>query len=393
MSLGLEKQHKLIITGSSLLRVLLSFYFFYCFFEGYLNQKIGSVTKYYIFLLALLYIWNYHGKIKLNFISISYIVWFIYKCITLLWTRNYYMFHLHILAHIGILLLLACLVAKPLDYKTIQFLICALWSGSLAIGVLSLFFHGAYLGTFSARQVLILFGVAEDPNNQAAFLLFGIEIALYYIIAEKRHIVFAVITICINIISIMMTSSRGGFVVVAILSILIVLFMAEKNSTKIWACIVIAAGVFFVFRYASYFVSVESWDRLLSQGYQGGSGRTELWKNTINLLNENPIYYLFGAGWGANWGYNGVEVGLHNTYVSHLCDTGIIGIIIFHYPIIRCAGYFWKKRFFLPIIIALCGLLPSIFLDSINKRYFWNALLFLFIYYMYDCHNMKSDKK
>ena len=373
------------INMDSFIRILLSIFFMYCFFEGYLNQVIGSVMKYYIFLLSLLLIWKFHGKVSINFISKSYMIWFAYKIVTLLWTRSYHMFNLHILAHVGIILLITCVVAKPFDYKTIQYLTCALWAGSLAVGFLSLFNHGAYLGTFYERQVLILFGVSEDPNNQAAFLVFGIAIALYYIIAKKKYFVLGAATIFINMTSIMMTSSRGGFVTAALIAVMIVLFMSDSNKTKVWASIVIVLGVFFVLRYAGNFVTADSWDRLLiAQGYEGGSGRIDKWMNTIHLMNENPMYYLFGAGWGANWGYRGLDAGVHNTYLSHLCDTGIIGIVIFHYPIFRCITYLWKRKQFLPIIIAFCGLIPSLFLDSINKRYFWNSLLFLFMYYLYE---------
>ena len=377
-----NRQSGLKISSEKIICIFTAIYFFISFFEGYLNQVIGSLVKFFIFALALLYIWKYKGKITLNFISVSYIVWFAYKLLTLLWTRSYYMFDLHIFAHIGIVLIVTCIVSKPLSNKTIHYLTGALWLGSFSIGLLSLFFHTAYLGTFTARQVLVLFGVSEDPNNQASFLLFGIAIALYYIVLEKRYIAFGLITIFVNIASLMMTSSRGGFITVVLMA-LIIIFMTDKKSTKIWAVIVVIMASVLIYKYAGNFVSVDSWDRLMvMEGYEGGSGRIDRWENTIRLLNENPLYYLFGAGWGANWGYNGFETGIHNTYLSHLCDTGIIGLIIFHYPIIKCAIYFWRRQQYLPIIVLLCGLLPSVFLDSINKRYFWNSLLYLFICYM-----------
>jgi hypothetical protein len=49
------------------------------------------------------------------------------------------------------------------------------------------FFSEPYLNElFSVRQVLTLFGAQNDPNDQAAFLLVGIAIALYFLMNKSK---------------------------------------------------------------------------------------------------------------------------------------------------------------------------------------------------------------
>ena len=241
--------------------------------------------------------------------------------------------------------------------------------------------HSAYRASFSARQVLTILGVQTDPNNQACFLMFGISISLYYIITRKQMIVPGIATIVINMFSMMMTASRGGIVAVVAMLIIILLFVVKDTKTKIWGIIGVAAVAFIVFRYSNIYVSVASIERLVDlEDYEGGGHRIEIWKNALQLVNENPLYYLFGAGWGSYYTYNG-WLGMHNTYLETFCNTGLIGLFLFYYPILKSSIYLWKKERYLPIFIILPILIAAFFLDSINKRYFWNSILVLFLFY------------
>src|SRR5699024_9705594 len=81
--------------------------------------------------------------------------------------------------------------------------------------------------------------------------------------------------------------------------------------------------------------------------YKGGSMRTVICENAWNLFAK---YTLFGAGWGASYGYNGYFKMTHNTFLSILSDGGIIGLLLFLTPLIWCVIESWKREKNLPII-------------------------------------------
>ena len=115
--------------------------------------------------------------------------------------------------------------------------------------------------------------------------------------------------------------------------------------------------------------------------YEGGSERTEIWGNAFELMRSNILFYLFGAGWGSYYGYNGYYVVMHNTFISMLCDTGIIGLLLFYSPIVKATRYLYKEKCILPLLLLVAGFVPSFFLEAINKRFFWNAVMFTLMYY------------
>jgi hypothetical protein len=68
-----------------------------------------------------------------------------------------------------------------------------------------------------------------------------------------------------------------------------------------------------------------------------------------------------------------------------LCDVGLIGSVVFFAPITYVSVKLLRERNMAPLMIFGAGMVPSIFIDAINKRFFWNAIIFLLIcYYNYN---------
>ena len=385
--MGELRQEKLsAVKTTNVLYGMTAIYFFYSFFEPYFNQLIGPIMKFYIIALVGLYIVHYKGKFQVSSVSKSVLFWFLLSCVSLLWARDYTIVKMHFLTVSGAVALLICLTQLPIDEKIIKYSITTFWTGSLVVGLLSLVFHSSYYHyglEFSARQVLTIAGVQTDPNDQAIFLLFGISISLYYIFVKKERIVISAFTIVINTISMMMTASRGGFLSFGLMVLIIILFVVRELKTKIWIILSSIAVLALIIYFLPKFISTSSLERLLQfDTYEGGGNRITFWKSGFRLLNENPFYYLFGAGWGSYYNYDGTH-GMHNTYIEMFCNTGLIGIALFFGPIGRSLFYLWKGRDYLPIFIAIAIFLPAVFLDCINKRFFWNAIYFLYIAYFY----------
>lgn len=361
-------------------RILICGYFLISFFEPYLNGMLGSLTKYYIFLLMGILCVS-HRKLKIKSFHWCFLGWLIYKFVSALWSLNTYIFESHLLSQIGMVALLVVLTAIPLDRKTGDYIVNTMWIGSTAIGLLSLFMSHPYHGIVSARQVLYLFGQEADPNNQAAFLLVGLSVALYNLIVKKERYIFSVATIAINAYSLFLTGSRGGLIglVCIVLALFIVASKGMKLSRRLWLIAVMAIVGTALYSLAIRFLPEDIFLRLFSfDSYEGGSERDIIWKNGWKLLTSD-LNFVFGAGWGAYYGYNGMYVAMHNTFLSMLCDVGIMGCLLFFVPIVTALLNLWKRKNILPILLLTSGFVPSFFIEAINKRFFWNVIIFLFI--------------
>ena len=191
------------------------------------------------------------------------------------------------------------------------------------------------------------------------------------------------------------TGSRGGLVTCITIMLCFILF-SEKNffskSTlyKLIAILIVLGVLFYII---NNYLPTDIYNRLFDfESYEGGSERDIIWKNTLNLV-FSGINIFFGAGWGAYYGYNGYYLSVHNTYLSMLCDVGILGVSIFFIPVINKIIFFKRKKFTLPIILLACGLCPSFFIEAINKRFFWSMIMLLFIFYNYLKNNDSKTKE
>lgn len=361
-------------------RMLICGYFLLSFFEPYLNGVLGALTKYYILMLMGVLCLR-HRRLRIRSFHWCFIGWLIYKIISILWTTNSTIPQMHMFSQIGMVGLLFVLTAIPLDRKTIDSIVNTMWIGSAAIGVLSLFLSHPYHGIVLTRQVLYLFGQEADPNNQAAFLLVGLTISLYNIIALKQHRIFSFATIVVNAYSLFMTGSRGGLVGLVCVGLVLLMTSAGMKGIGNKIKLLLAAAVIgIVFYYiANKFLPKDIFARLFEvSSYEGGSERDIIWRNGWELLSSG-LNFVFGAGWGAYFGYNGYYMAMHNTFLAMLCDVGILGCVLFFAPTFRTCWQMLRKKNYRSILLIICGFIPSFFIDAINKRIFWNVIFYLFI--------------
>ena len=376
-----------------ILRYLLYFYFFISFYEPFLNGILGSIMKYYIFLIMFLFL-IYYRNFTIYPFHYAYIFWLAYKFISLMWTTDFWMFNATAVSQIGMVAWLICLTGVEMDSETLKGIVNSIAIGSLSVGVLSLFFSQSYHGRVDARQVLTIFGVQSEPNNQAAYIAIGFTIFLYRLFASNKHIIFNIIAVLINAFSVLKTGSRTGLVTLAFIAVIILLsFIRKKGITAVKGVLFAVAAIMCLYFITVKYLQVDTFERLFRfDTYEGGSNRDILWENALELYKKglNPI---FGAGWGAYFGYNGVEKSVHNTYIGMLCDVGIIGFLAFFVPIVNAIAKLWKRHEIIPICFFFSAAIPAFFIESINKRYFWNVVILLFVYYNRQIVKKKAEQK
>ena len=360
----------------TLLLFLSAIYMFLSYFEIYMPGMAGPGTRYLIFILSLLFLYSFRGKVNLSVPIVFIVLWFVYKVISIAWSnQSNNDVSRTILSQLGMLLLFISLCGKQHDKKLLIVMIQTNYWSSFLFGLLTLVFHRSYISEkFVARQVLTLFGRQNDPNNCAVFLAIGIAIAAYSLAAYKKMRIISIVLILVNSYGIMLTGSRMGIVILSVIAL--ILFLVP-NSTKefnfksfmrkaIILVLFIFIALFLVYRY----LPEASLDRLLAfDEYSEGSGRMEKWSYALVRISERP---LFGYGWG---GYDFIGSVLHNTYLTILCDGGILGLALFLIPLFYAGFKLLRKRYLLGLLILSVGLVAAFFLDAINKRFFWNTFI------------------
>jgi O-antigen ligase len=111
----------------------------------------------------------------------------------------------------------------------------------------------------------------------------------------------------------------------------------------------------------------------------GGSGlgkRQRLWALGINAWLEEPIT---GIGYGQFERIFGTDIGLHNTYLIYLVETGIVGLVLFASivisPVIDSIKHYSKEptAFIFAAYIAFL-LIHGIFHGVDNYRTLWLSI-------------------
>ena len=320
-----------------------------------------------------------------------YLAWFFFKFVSIAWSSmSNNDFKTHLLSQIGMVLFVIVMVGGDQSRELIHAILQTnLWI-SFLFGVLSIFFRGSFISEeFVSRQVLTLFGQQNDPNNCAAFLLVGITLGLYSATIERKKLMVNGLIVAINIYALLLTSSRAGFLTLGAIIVCIV-FLPQPNQElelkkAIQKILLIVLIIVIAVALVQRFLPQTNIDRLLNWNeYESGSGRDIRWERAIQLFMQRP---LLGWGWG---GYNTGVGAIHNTFLTSLCDIGVIGTLFFVIPIFMVAIEALRQRNVLSFLILVTGVLPAFVLDAINKRFFWNAIVFSIMIILYNRENSEK---
>jgi O-antigen ligase len=178
-----------------------------------------------------------------------------------------------------------------------------------------------------------------DPNDLATTMALGIPIAYYLIINRTRSILYIVnmLYIPLAIFCVILTASRGGIVIasITILVIPITFFWLDRFNKTIVASFIMLCIIFISLWLPKNTEKIErNIDRITDTPQLLREGdlnyRQIIWKAGWRLFTENAFLGIGAAGFRhgvSDYIYRGKAP--HNTYLSVLVDTGIIGLIIF----------------------------------------------------------------
>lgn len=200
-----------------------------------------------------------------------------------------------------------------------------------------------------------------NANDLAIILAMGLPIAWYLLLNPlfehkwRNMVLVNLIFIPSAFFAILLTGSRAGLLttLVAVLYILL-----SDGNIKWWKKAVALCLVFIGFLFVQALVPEDTFERLsttaasIISGDLGGRG--VIYRDAIRIMNSTPI---LGVGSGAFSAASTLKTLAHNTIISILSETGVIGLILFStiisialveaYKMPRMESRFWISILFL----------------------------------------------
>jgi len=220
-------------------------------------------------------------------------------------------------------LILIAVVTRVSEVEKVVWAV-ALSAFSLSVSVL--------LGSSSTRMSA---SSTYDPND-LAFVLVSFMPIIYYFSLEKtglRKILLSFVMI-LMLIAILATVSRGGFIGL----IVIFLVICRKQGKRLRSLIVPLIVLFVVFK---IFAPATYWERISTimnptQDYNlsGQGGRIEIWQRGLTMMIKNPVTGVgiacFEEGEGRLHGESGGKwMAAHNSFIQLGAEIGLVGLFLF----------------------------------------------------------------
>lgn len=247
----------------------------------------------------------------------------------------------------------------------------------------------AHFGDIEQRTDGRVQGLVGESNQYGAFVAMSLPAILSFALTSRgmQRAMWAGATV-ITAVTLVMTVSRGAFVASFAASICAFILFARYAPPGRLAMLAVAsvAGVLVL---GTVVIALGFGDllyeRLVSStsGDMGStsSGRTDIWRNALEVMFEHPITLLTGFGWRAYWSMP-FRFSPHNNYLNQWFNLGLVGlssaILLFVLPIktakaavLRATG---ETRAILMcfIVAALALAFATFFVDLfVPWLYFW----------------------
>ena len=246
------------------------------------------------------------------------------------------------------------------------------------------------IGSIEIYQVIVgqppgyrVASLTTNPNTLGIILMLS-QIATIYLlktklITKKKFVVFY----AIQIISLMLTQSRGAIITAFIM--LVVFFILSSKNQKSRIKIYIFSIMLIIF--ALYIIS-NKYLYVFNRFQKGLNGRALPWEILVNQILNKP---LIGIGFGTSGKtllYN-LGIGAHNVFINSMSEMGVIGFAIFMGIWFLGMGYSYmgvKKNKNNQEIKTTYALIFSILFAFIfhqmieNKLLVYDHIMFLWVY-------------
>lgn len=372
-------------------------YFLICPLEFILNQYFGSSVKYVAIVAAafmlMFFIGSKRTPMRFGSIQICIGVWAILEASSYLWTIHSKNTLSMLVTYMMMAVLVFAVSLFPFEKKHLEGCFIFYTLGCLALSVLLLAIGVAYEG----RLTIKVLGSYQDPNALSAILLSSSFFSLFKTFQKPvrsviPNVLYGICFVTVTI-GIFATSSRGALVAYALAFFIYVVIVTPKR--KRWQ-IFVTLPVILIILYIVLLLALpeRTFNRLFNfDAYIDGGGRINIWTSVLQEIIKRP---LFGHGILSHQGYfyeqTGQVLSMHNTFLFLLFEVGAVGLALFLFPYTKTFLYAAKNKNAMICAVIIANIVAAFFLDALNHRYLWNAMMFGIIYYNTN-HLQKNDGK
>lgn len=233
-----------------------------------------------------------------------------------------------------------------------------------------LFRDGTIIGASSEEGAV---GVSLNANSVAYYSLALLSMLLCQPSRLKMSRIVIATGVIIAVMAGVISFSRTWLLLVAIF----VLALFGLTSRKISLIITLLAAVIIVPTF-SIFADVTSGytERFNSDDMETAGNRKGITMRLFDYMNENPDAYFWGSG-VLTYGDNTKQtVSPHNATQQVFVCTGLLGLLLFAYPIYKnCTRYYSKKRGWLPYLPFFICLLDIQTIQFLSPHFLMLPLL------------------
>lgn len=237
------------------------------------------------------------------------------------------------------------------------------------------------------KRVTILFGdKIIDPNDMGANFILPLFLCMDFLRKPLNHWLKTVFLLFIFLIgfAVILTGSRGALFAIIVGFIFYILFNNHISIKKksLWIILSAVSCVLLYFLISGYLPEVVK-ARLTIRSIleDKGSDRLILWNDAMNIFVNSDIFRIvFGYGL-ANFPFihennYALLIGTHNLFIQNLIEGGLVALALLFLLLFYVLKGVIKKRDWVAASILIATIIVSCFLETVCKKFFWNALIF-----------------
>jgi O-antigen ligase len=285
----------------------------------YLVYAVPVIIIYSSFIIAII---RDRKRIKLDFVLLGIIIYFITMIPSVIVTINPYNTYLMIGLYVNSLLLFFYFLSQNIK-KEHFFIMSILFAIQASIQMVLVLYEGGIAELVLHKQITIGWSVS---NNIGQYIVFALPFLAYFSVKFKRvSFLFHILSILL-ILSLLMTGARASFVgLLLVLPPMIYLYIKNfswKHDIRDFLLIVPPIGIVLHTLY-QHEVLQAIWERLITKALDSSS-RFDIWLNSIQHFND---YKWFGSGLLTTSDFEYPLTSYHNMFIDSLTNSGVIGFV------------------------------------------------------------------
>lgn len=370
---------------------LLAVFFVLLPFEYPLAQNgVGSVLKYVGILVMLIALFDVASgqiyRIKIDYRIIIIGVWILLVLFSSVWAYDQSRYAYFSSMYINNALMFFIVSMVKYDQEEAALLKKAYVLGVTILLLYMTFVPGAV--TYSEWQHRLTLASADgtaimDQNYLASIMLMPYAIVLNTFLENSKAKIMQKIyylIFCFGVIYyVFSTGSRSGLIALCLMSGLILKKNARKHALII---VLVVLLLILIIPYMVRLMPSDMLDRFTIDALTGktieSDDRLQLWRIAIDSLG-NGLRFITGYGSGSSIKVVGQsyvsDTAIHNFYLAHLVEFGIIGFILFITLIIRLIKDSYRQSNHESIYGFIGILFMGVFLDLLTTKFFWTSML------------------